>query len=96
MLDEDGVPLAGNAILAAASRAGLTRVRIIDADGTELVAVRRSELTDQRRRELALYDNRASELADWDAVARSGLADEIHLSALWATDELADLLSKQA
>lgn len=45
VVDETGTVLAGNATVAAASRAGLSRVRIIDADGTELIAVRRSGLT---------------------------------------------------
>ena len=92
VVDEDGVVLAGNATVAAAARAGLTRVRIVETDGTELVAVRRSGLTDQQKHKLALYDNRAAELADWDADILASLADELDLSTLWETDELADLL----
>lgn len=92
VVDETGTALAGNATIAAASRAGLSRVRIVDADGTELIAVRRSGLTPDQKHRLALYDNRTAELAEWDTDMLASLADEIDLSALWDTDELADLL----
>ena len=92
VVDETGTVLAGNATIAAAGRTGLSRVRIIDADGTELIAVRRSGLTPDQKRRLALYDNRAAELAEWDTDMLASLADEIDLSALWDTDELKDLL----
>jgi hypothetical protein len=85
--------LAGNATIAAASQAGLTRVRVIDADGTELIAVRRSGLTPGQKHRLALYDNRA-ELAEWDREVLASLADEMDLSVLWHHDELADLLGE--
>ena len=96
VVDETGTVLAGNATIAAAGHAGLTRVRVIDADGSELIAVRRTGLTLEQKQRLALYDNRAAELAEWDTEVLAHLADEIDLSALWETDELADLLSEEA
>jgi ParB-like chromosome segregation protein Spo0J len=45
VVDEDGVILAGNATVAAATSVGLSRVRIVDVDGTELIAVRRTGLS---------------------------------------------------
>ncbi len=92
VVDETGTILAGNATVEAASRAGIARVRVIDADGSELVAVRRSGLTPEQKRRLALYDNRAAELATWDTEVLASLADETDLSQLWEPDELADLL----
>src|SRR5215218_9675264 len=63
VVDEDGTILAGNATVAAAAQVGIERVRIIESDGTELVAVRRTGLTPEQKTRLALYDNRASDLA---------------------------------
>ncbi len=92
VVDETGTVLAGNATVEAAAKAGLTRIRVVDADGSELVAVRRTGLTDEQKRRLALYDNRAAELATWDTEVLATLAEETDLSTLWEPDELADLL----
>ncbi len=94
VVDEAGVVLAGNATVAAAAKAGLTRVRVVDADSTELVAVRRTNLTPEQKRRLALHDNRAAELADWDTEVLASLAHEMDLSDLWEPNELADLLAQ--
>jgi DNA modification methylase len=96
VVDETGMVLAGNATIAAAGQAGLSRVRVIDADGSELIAVRRTGLTPEQKQRLALYDNRAAELAEWDTEVLASLADEVDLSVLWDRDELADLLSQEA
>src|SRR5687767_14240022 len=45
VIDEDGVVLAGNATIEAAADAGIEHVRIIEASGHELIAVRRRGLT---------------------------------------------------
>jgi ParB-like chromosome segregation protein Spo0J len=93
VVDEAGVILAGNATVEAAARAGITGVRIVETDGTELIAVRRTGLTDAQKRRLTLFDNRAAELADWDPGVLAALAAETDLSHLWTEDELADLLA---
>jgi ParB-like chromosome segregation protein Spo0J len=64
VIDEKGVVLAGNATMKAAERAGLDRVKVVDADGSEVIAVRRTTLTERQKKWLALYDNRAAELAE--------------------------------
>jgi len=66
VIDEDNVILAGNGVATAAAQAGMTAVRVIDADGDELIAVRRSNLTAEQKRKLAIYDNRTAELAEWN------------------------------
>jgi DNA modification methylase len=78
VIDEHGVVLAGNGVREAAETAGIRRVRVIDASGEELIAVRRTGLSDDDKRALTLYDNRAAELAEWNierlrADALSGL-----------------------
>src|SRR2546428_6228213 len=64
VIDEDDVILAGNATIAAAADAGITHVQVVEADGNTVVAVRRRGLTPQQKARLAIYDNRAAELAD--------------------------------
>jgi ParB-like chromosome segregation protein Spo0J len=93
VIDEDGVILAGNGTAAAAAQAGLTRVRVVEAAGDELIAVRRSNLTPEQKIRLALADNRTSELAGWDTKVLAELQAEVgDLSALWSEDELNALL----
>nr|MDP9359804.1 hypothetical protein [Chloroflexota bacterium] len=75
VVDEAGVVLAGNATVQAAMQAGLTRVRVVEAYVTELVAVRRVNLTPEQKRRLALHDNRAAELAEWATEVLASLAD---------------------
>jgi len=67
VIDEDDIILAGNGVTEAARAAGIDRVRIIDTDGDEIIAVRRRNLTDDQKRALAMYDNRTAELAEWNA-----------------------------
>ena len=95
VVDETGTILAGNATVEAAGKAGIDRVRIIEADGAELIAVRRSDLTHEQKRRLALLDNRTAELAEWDTDMLASLAEETDLSGLWEPDELAELLAAE-
>lgn len=88
VIDEDNLILAGNGVTEAAAEAGITRLKIIDADGNELVAVRRVGLTAEQKRALAIYDNRTAELAEWNwdqlhADKEAGLS----LQPFWSEDE---------
>jgi hypothetical protein len=67
VIDEDNVILAGNGVTEAAAEAGITKVQVVDVDGSTLVAVRRRGLTPEQKRALAIYDNRTAELAEWNA-----------------------------
>ena len=90
VIDEDGVVLAGNATIEAAGNVGIEKVRIIEASGDEIVAVRRRGLTKRQKTRLALFDNRAAELADWDAevIAELARAGEDPLASLWTASEI--------
>lgn len=95
VIDEDGVILAGNATVEAAAEAGITRLRVVDADGSEIVAVRRSGLTAKQKARLALFDNRAAELAEWNKGVLKALQDaDVDMTGLWDEKELAELLAK--
>jgi len=66
LIDKDNKVIAGNKSTEAAKKAGL-KVRVIETDGTELIAVKRTdvELDSKKGRELAIADN---------ATAQAGLA----------------------
>ena len=67
VIDEDNEILAGNGVVEAAADAGITKVQVVDTDGHTLVAVRRTGLSPDEKRALAIYDNRTGELSKWDA-----------------------------
>jgi len=91
VLDEDNVILAGNGVIEAAAEAGIERVRIIDADGEEIIAVRRSGLTDEQKQKLAIYDNRTAELAAWDTDALADIGEDLDLGEFFTGTELGEL-----
>ena len=98
LLDRDGRIIAGNKTFEAASDIGLP-VRVVETDGRELVAVKRTDLdlSDDTgtARKLAYYDNRASEIGlEWSP--EQLLADigaGLDLSAMFRQDELDELLA---
>src|SRR5437868_3621944 len=48
VIDEDGEILAGNGTIEAAGQVGIERVRVVDAEGDEIIAVRRSGLSQEQ------------------------------------------------
>lgn len=97
VVDEHGIILAGNATVEAAAAAGIEKLRVIDADGETIIAVRRSGLTDEQKRRLALFDNRSAELAEWDTDALAQMVGEgVDLRGLWSDEELAAVIEREA
>ena len=95
VIDEDNVILAGNGVTEAAADAGITKLRVIEADGQELIAVRRRGLTPDQKRALALYDNRTGELASWNIEQlQADVAAGLSLAPWWTDDEVAELLAQ--
>lgn len=95
LLARDGTIIAGNATIDAAASAGMEDVIVVETDGTKVVAVKRTDVAPDSPafRNLALSDNRAAELADWDPDVLRGLAEEVDLSAFWFEPELETLLA---
>jgi DNA modification methylase len=90
VIDEKGVVLAGNGVRAAAELAGIQKMRVIEAAGDEIIAVRRLGLTDDQKTKLAMYDNRTGELAEWDwELLGAQHAAGLDLSPWFLEDELA-------
>jgi ParB-like chromosome segregation protein Spo0J len=97
VIDEDNVVLCGNATVDAAAEAGITALRIVEATGHELIAVRRRGLTGDQKRALAIADNRAAELATWNVDQLRADADAgLDLASFFSPVEVADLLGSDA
>jgi hypothetical protein len=96
VIDESNTVLAGNGVLEAAGNAGITKLKVVDADGSTIIAVRRTGLTAKQKTRLALFDNRAAELAEWDteALAQMMKDDPAVLNGQFSDDEMADLLDE--
>jgi hypothetical protein len=92
VIDENGRVLAGNGTVEGAKAAGITKVRIIEAAGDELIAVQRTDLTEDEKIGLALADNRTSDLSDWDDRVLRQLAEEQDISSWFNQEDLNDLL----
>ncbi len=93
VIDENFVVLAGNGVAAAAPAAGITKLRVIEARGDELIAVRRVGLTNEQKRLLAMYDNRAAELATWNVEQlATDLRNGEDLTPFFFTEELNALI----
>ena len=75
VIDENNLILAGNGVIEAAGEAGITKLQVVDADGETIVAVRRTGLTPKQKRLLALADNRANELSEWDDAKLNSLLE---------------------
>lgn len=65
LVDAENVIRAGNGTAEAWQAAG-GKVRIVESDGTELIAVKRTDLKGTKAIAYAIADNRASELGRWD------------------------------
>ena len=70
LFDKDNCIIAGNGVFEQAQELGLP-VRIIESDGSELIAIKRTDLSteDLRRKALALADNHTSDTSIFDLEA---------------------------
>lgn len=92
VIDEDNRILAGNGTIEGAKAAGIKNLRIIETDGTEVIAVRRSGLTEDEKVGLAIADNRTSDLSEWDNDMLRQLSEDHDLTPWFENDELLDEL----
>ena len=92
VIDEDGRVLAGNGTLEGAKAAGLENVRVIETDGKELIAIKRTNLSEDEKVGLALADNRTSDLSDWDASMLHHLSMEHDLEPWFKPEDLTELM----
>jgi phosphoribosylpyrophosphate synthetase len=78
LIDKDNNIIAGNKTAAAAGSLGL-KVKVIETDGTELIAVKRTDLdiNSKEGREMALADNRTAQVnLAWDPEQLASVSDQ--------------------
>ena len=92
VIDEDGRVLAGNGTIEGAKAAGLKNVRVIESDGKEIIAIKRTGLTEDQKVGLALADNRTSDLSDWDASMLHHLSMEYEIDPWFEPEDLTELM----
>ena len=96
LLDKNNRIIAGNKTTEAAGGIGMEKVRIVESDGKEIIAVKRTDLdleTDKAARELAFADNRTSEVSiEWqpEEIARAQV-EGCDLSNMFNADELNEI-----
>jgi 16S rRNA G966 N2-methylase RsmD len=92
VIDEDGRILAGNGTIEGAKAAGIQNIRVIETDGTEIIAVKRTGLSEDEKIGLALADNRTSDLSDWDKDMLQQLSEEHDIAPWFDQEDLEALL----
>jgi DNA modification methylase len=96
VVDRNNRVIAGNKTVEAALVAGMKSISVIETDGTSLVAVQRGDLDlvkDKKARELAIADNRVSEVdLEWNPEVLASL--DVDLKSFWGDNELNSLLKE--
>lgn len=92
VVDKNGVIIAGNKTAIAAQSAGIDDATLVESDGTKLIVVQRTDLDlqhDSKAKELAIADNRASELSlNWDEDILLELSEEISVCEWFSGSEI--------
>lgn len=90
LVDKDDNIIAGNGIVEAAINAGISKTRIVEVTGDELVVVKRTdlELDSKQGREMSLADNAtASADLNWDETNIAEIADTFDINVgEWGVD----------
>jgi DNA modification methylase len=94
VVDRHNRVIAGNKTVEAARAAGMKSISVVETDGSSLVAVQRGDLDlkrDKKARELAIADNRVSEIdLEWNPEVLASL--DVDLTQFWNENELNALL----
>jgi len=94
VIDENNRILAGNGTIAGAKAAGIKNLKVIETDGKEIIAVKRTGLSEDEKIGLALADNRTSDLSEWDVNMLEELSQEHDLEPWFDNDDLKELLGE--
>ena len=95
VIDEENRILAGNGTVEGAKAAGIKNVRIIETEGDEIIAIRRTGLTEEEKVGLALADNRTADLSEWDQEMLHRLSEEHDIAAWFNNDDLEGILQSE-
>lgn len=88
VIDEDNRIIAGNGTIEEAKAAGIKPLRIIETDGKEIIAIRRTGLSEDDKVGLAIADNRTSDLSEWDGEMLRQLDSQYDLEPWFTEDEI--------
>ena len=93
LVDKNNNIIAGNLTAEVAGQIGLEDVQIVESDGKKLIVVKRTDIdiNSKAGRELAISDNRASELSlNWDSDALKDIQEnfKVDLSEFFSNKEL--------
>lgn len=96
LVDKDNNIIAGNLTAEVAGQIGLDNIQFVETDGKKLIVVKRTDLdiNSKTARELAIADNRTSELSlNWDEDALKNLKEnfKVDLKDFFSNDELLDM-----
>jgi len=94
LVDKDNRIIAGNKTVESAAD---MPIQIIETDGTRLIVVKRTDLSldDKVAREMAISDNRSSEVGlDWDLPTLESFRTELSLDKFWKEAELKKLFGE--
>lgn len=91
VIDENGRILAGNGTVEGAKKAGINKLRIIESEGDELIAVRRIGLSEKEKVGIALADNRSSDMSEWDNEMLQQLSENHDLDPWFTSEDLSKM-----
>jgi DNA modification methylase len=94
VIDENNRILAGNGTIAGAKAAGIKNLKVIETDGKEIIAVKRTGLSEDEKIGLALADNRTSDLSEWDTEMLQQLSEDHDLEPWFNSDDLSEILGE--
>jgi hypothetical protein len=88
LIDKDNNIIAGNGVVEVAGQIGLDKIRVIETDGNEIIAVRRKDITinSKKGRDLALADNQTAKVGidfDFDVIDELNEEYDFDFGANW-------------
>jgi len=87
LIDSENEIIAGNGVFEQAEKQNI-KIKIVETDGTELIAVKRTDLktNDKKRKKLALIDNHSTDTSNFDFDAINVDFEEVELEE-WGIEE---------
>lgn len=87
LIDSENEIIAGNGVFEQAEKQNI-KIKIVETDGTELIAVKRTDLktSDKKRKKLALIDNHSTDTSTFDFEAINVDFGEVELEE-WGIEE---------
>ena len=87
LIDSENEIIAGNGVFEQAEKQNI-KIKIVETDGTELIAVKRTDLktNDKKRKKLALIDNHSTDTSNFDFEAINVDFEEVELEE-WGVEK---------